>query len=49
VPEGKIGFQLFDVSGRMVWEIKSLQKGQSFKLPELLRRGAFKYRWISGI
>jgi len=48
VPEGMKGFQLFDLMGRKMWEIKSLKPGDVFKLPEL-EQGAFKYRWIQAL
>ncbi len=47
VPEGMAGFELFDMMGRKVWEIRHLQPGQSFNFPSHLSQGAMKYRWVS--
>ncbi len=45
VPEGMTRFELYDLSGHKVWEIKSLKAGDTFKLPAL-ERGALMYRWV---
>jgi hypothetical protein len=46
VPGGMAGFELYDVTGKMIWEAGSLKVGDSFRLPGDMRQGALKYRWI---
>jgi hypothetical protein len=46
VPRGMRGFELYDMSGRKVWEKTNLRAGQSFSLPEEMPAGALKYRWV---
>jgi hypothetical protein len=45
VPGGAIGFELHDLMGRKVWEIRNLRPGKQFQLPSDLQ-GAMKYRWV---
>ena len=47
IPEGMAGFQLFDLSGRKVWEARQLKSGESLALPSVVGQGMLKYRWIS--
>jgi hypothetical protein len=49
VPDGMAGFELFDLLGRKVWEIRRLRSGGSFTFPAGLQRGALKYRWIPAL
>jgi hypothetical protein len=49
VPENMKAFELFDLMGRKVWEIKNLRFGESFKLPDLSKSGALKYRWVPSL
>ena len=46
IPEGMNGFQLFDLSGRKVWEARHLKSGESLGLPTGLSHGMLRYRWI---
>jgi cytochrome c len=46
VPEGMSGLELYGISGKKVWSIGALQAGDSFRMPEGVRAGALKYRWI---
>ncbi len=45
IPDGMTGFQLFDLTGRKVWEIHSLKSGESFEVPLASHQGALRYRW----
>jgi glucose/arabinose dehydrogenase len=45
VPQGMIGFELFDMNGKRVWDAGSLRGGRSFRLPADMQAGALKYRW----
>ncbi len=46
VPIGMTGFQLFDLLGEKVWEIRKLHAGEEFVFPSDLPSGAMKYRWL---
>ncbi len=46
VPVGMVGFQLFDLRGHRVWEIRDLPVGGEFFFPAGLPREALKYRWV---
>ena len=48
VLHGMMGFELFSLQGRKIWGINHLKSGATFGLPEGLRQGTMKYRWISG-
>jgi len=45
VPLGMIGFGLYDMNGKRVWDAGLLRGGDSFLLPSNLQVGALKYRW----
>jgi hypothetical protein len=49
VPQGMVGFELYDLMGRKVWEIRKLRPGRTFDLPAGLQSGALKYRWIRSL
>jgi hypothetical protein len=46
VPGGVQGLQLYDLSGKKVWDSGHLKTGESFWLPAQLPSGALKYRWV---
>lgn len=46
VPQGVAGFQLYNLSGKRVWDAGHLKSGESFWLPAQLPAGTLKYRWI---
>ncbi|MEO6096993.1 MAG: PQQ-dependent sugar dehydrogenase [Fibrobacteria bacterium] len=46
VPEGMSGIELYEITGKQIWSKRGLKKGDTFRLPATLARGALKYRWI---
>ncbi len=45
VPAGMVGFELYNMAGKKIWESGSLKAKVSFQLPTQLAYGALKYRW----
>ena len=46
VPEGMVGFELFDLIGRNVLKINHLNAGETIRCPAGLHNGVMAYRWL---
>ena len=46
VPEGVMGMQLYDLTGRRLLELHALRAGELLGLPSGLPQGALRYRWL---
>lgn len=47
IPKNAIGIQVFNLSGKIIWQSEILQPGVTLELPVNLPTGALQYRWIT--
>jgi hypothetical protein len=46
VPEGMVGFELYDLTGRNILTISHLNVSETVRFPAQMRYGVLKYRWL---